>query len=143
METLDNSTFDKSGAVTEVAFESMRTTVPWIKCIAIIGFVLLGFMVISTLYQVVTAFAYIRYTGWTYLIYLVVGTAVFFLNLALFKYGNNLAHFTRSKQSFDLELALQNQKTFFIISTILLIVYILVIIIFVIWSMSMNSYSRF
>jgi hypothetical protein len=143
METIDNSTFEKSGAVSDVAFESMRSTIPWIKFIAITGFILLGFGVISTLYQIATSYGYMRYMGWTYVIYLVLGAVFFFLNLFLFQYANNLAHFTRSKQSFDLELALEKQKTFYIISAILLIVYILVVIIALIWAMSQPSYSRF
>lgn len=140
MDTLDNSAFDKSGGVSDNALQTLRTTIPWMKFISITGFVVLAFMVVGVLYQLSNSFGYIRYTGLIYIVYFVVGVIIFFLNLFLFQYANNLAHYTRSKQSFDLELALQKQKTLYIVTGVLLIVYILFVVITVLWSLAYRGF---
>ena len=140
MDTLDSTSFDKTGGITENALQTIRTTVPWMKFISITGFVMLAFMTFSVLYQMANSFGYIRYTGLIYIFYFIVGTVIFFLNLFLFQYANNLGHYTRSKLSFDLELALQKQKTLYIVTGVLLIVYILFLGITILWSMANRGY---
>jgi hypothetical protein len=127
METLDNQSFsDKNGTVSDGALELLRRTIPWMKFVAIMGFIASGAYVIRALVEGGNAY---RGGGAVIAAGLITGVLIFFPNLFLFQYASNLSYFVDSRQPFDLEMAFARQRTLYLYTGILFIVVIALVII--------------
>jgi hypothetical protein len=126
MDTLDNQSFnDKNSGLTPAALETIRTTVPWMKFIAIMGFIFIGFVVIGAFMSGATGTDKGMVQMLTNLVAAVLG---FFPTLFLFQYANNLSYFLESKQSFDMEQAMLKQKNYYIFAGVIMILAIVLIL---------------
>ena len=131
MDTLDNQSFnDKSSGLSPVAMETIRTTIPWMKFIAIMGFIFIGFVVIGAFMSGATGTDKGMVQMLTNLVAAVLG---FFPSLFLFQYANNLSYYLESKQALDMEQAVLKQKNYYIflgVITILGIVLVLLVFLY-------------
>ena len=136
METIDNQAFnEKNTNISTLAIEIIRSTVPWMKFIAIMGFIILGFLVISAVMQGTSN----RYDSGVYMVvYLIVAIVGIFPNMFLFQYASNLSYFIESGQQADLEYALAKQKSMYVFCGVLMIIYIVFVLLALLYLFSIR-----
>ena len=122
METIDNQSFsEKNSGMTEQTMQTIRTTIPWMKFISITGFIMIGFILIAAFMNGASGSS----RGMEQmLVNLITAVLCFFPNFFLFQYAANLTYFVDSKQSVDMEYAMLKQKTLYVFSGILVIIFL-------------------
>ncbi len=121
---------ENAPVVTPAAFDYLRQASPWIKFIAILGFIGLGIMVIMSIVMLVSAPMIGAFIAPMYLILAVI---MFFPLYYLIKYSNHLKDFSFNRDSTILEKAFDFQKKFWKFYGIVTIIsFVLAIIFFII-----------
>jgi hypothetical protein len=102
--------------VTDNMIDSLRSTKPWTKLLAILGFVSVGLMVLfgTALMFFSNMFAHQRSGPSTIMgfIYILLSVLYFMPAFYLFKYSSSLGNFLKNNGPTDLESALSHQKSF-------------------------------
>lgn len=129
-----NLGFDKS--YTPQSIEHMRSTVPWMKFVAIIGFIFSGLMAIGSLgiFAQSSSRYYSRLNELFIVlgfVYLIMAVAILIINIFLFRYAMNLGTFVNYGDNLSQENAFKFQKNFFLMWGICLIISIAMMIIYI------------
>ncbi len=123
---------NNEAVLTNLAIKNLQGSVPWMKFLSVMGFILTGIMALSSVFMLVfgssmpTAGGFMLIYG---IIYLVLTVIFFFINFYLFRYASNVSGFYFTKDSLQLEKAFKMQKIYWTIKGVLLIVYLALIII--------------
>jgi len=96
--------------------DSLRTTKPWAKFLAILGFVGVGFMILFGIAFIIFANMFSQqqnspppFMGFFYILFSVL---YFVPAFYLYKYSSSIGDFLKSNGAIDLESALSHQKSF-------------------------------
>jgi hypothetical protein len=102
--------------VTGSMIDSLRTTKPWAKFLAILGFVGVGFMILFGVAFIIFANMFSQqkdgpppFMGFFYILFSVL---YFVPAFYLYKYSSSIGSFLKSNGAIDLESALSHQKSF-------------------------------
>ena len=105
--------------VTSSMIESLRATKPWALLLAILGFISIGFMVLSSLPMFIgSCFMPSHQPGMPFplfflaLVYLLMGLVYFFPSYFLLKYATSIGRFLGGGGQLSMEQALAYQKSF-------------------------------
>ncbi len=119
MDALDNQ---ESTNVSSLGVSYMKSTIPWMKFIAIVFLVFGGLMVIGTLIMLFS----VPIAG---LLYLIPTVIIVYTNILLLGMGNSLSSFTSFSNGASLDEFFQKTRNYFMIWGILLALYILLFIV--------------
>ena len=125
----DEEKTDSDAILSRFAIETLNKTVPWIKFLSIMGFILCGFMVIFALVLLLSGGIYGKTYGAgmgssVFLVYLVLAIVIYFPNSYLYHYAGNLRKFFNSKDASTLETAFKLQKQYWMFMGVLVIIYL-------------------
>jgi hypothetical protein len=120
------STDQPQAQISPVALASLKSTVPWMRFLAILGMVITGFMVLGGL----VAMAKMPFGFIVFLFYLIIAAIVFFPQLYLLQYANSIKGFLESNNTTLLERAFEKQKSYWMYLGILLIIYLAIVVLF-------------
>lgn len=95
----------EAGLVTAEVLRSMRETRPWVRFLAVMGFIGSGLAVLGGLGMMTTV-------GWMGLIYLLMAALYFFPSLYLHRYAGSISALVANPMTVTLEDALRHQKSF-------------------------------
>jgi hypothetical protein len=99
--------------VTESMINSMRSTKPWTKLLAILGFVGVGLMVLIGAAFVVFGNMFPQQNGAVAGVFYILFSVLYFMpSLYLYKFSSSIGNFLKSNGALDLESALSHQKSF-------------------------------
>jgi hypothetical protein len=105
--------------MTSSMIESLRATKPWTQLLAILGFISVGFLVLSSFRLIIGAFFMPDHgSGLPFplfflaLFYLLMGVIYFFPSYFLLKYATSIGRFLRGGGQLSMEQALAYQKSF-------------------------------
>lgn len=112
------------GDYTETMAIYLKQTRPWVRFISVLGFIGVGFMVIASIVMIISGgsnlgFAYGLLMG---VVYLAMAVLYLFPVLHLSRYASSISRFLESARTVDMEAALKDQKAFWKLSGILVIV---------------------
>ena len=118
--------------------ESLRSTRPWVNFLAVLGFIGCGLMVLGGLFiTMVGASTGLHRSGmgippYLGILYLFVGAIYFMPSYYLLKYGGAIGRFLRTGAVWDMEAALESQKSFWrfvgIFTLVMLCLYALLLV---------------
>jgi len=119
-----------AGNLTEVMIRYLRETSPWLKFIAIMGFISCGFFALyGVIFLIISIAASGLMTGfenipfWLFTPLMIAGAALYFFpSLFLFNFGSKINKYHFSNSDEDLELAFKNNKSFWKFTGLLLII---------------------
>ncbi len=128
---MDENTLAGSVIVTGSMIESMRSTKPWTMLISILGFVMVGFMVLfgagftffAGMFMPQQQSAPASIMG---VLYILLSAVYFVPALYLYRYSSAIARFLANNGANDLESALAHQKSFWKFSGIMTLISIVV-----------------
>jgi hypothetical protein len=112
--------------ISSVALAHLKSAVPWMRLVAIVGFVMTGFLVLGGVAILVTM--PLGFIG--FIAYLIGGIISFFPQLFLLQYANRIQGYIRSNNAILLERAFERQKSFWMYLGILAIIYLAIIVLF-------------
>jgi amino acid transporter len=110
--------------VTDSMIDSLRSTKPWTKLLAILGFVGVGIMILCAALMFFSNMLPSQkgaapFVGFVYILF----AALYFMPaFYLFKYSSSIGNFLESNGQTDLESALSNQKSFWKFAGILALI---------------------
>lgn len=145
---VQETTVEANPLLTQAAVESWRSSVPWIKFISIVGFIMCGFMLLAAIGMLAAG----SYAGglagagmgiFLMFFYLIYAVIYFIPNLYLYHYANKIMAFYRTADSLTLEQAFGIHKRFWSYIGVLLIItialFIIFILVFTLTHLSMNE----
>ena len=112
---LDNTQNMESGEITPNMKESMRGTAPWMKFLGVL------FMVLGGIYGIFALIALFASPG-AGIIALAVTALYIYMGYLMFKSGSDYSSFVNTSNTSTLESSLKNQKNYWMIMGILMIV---------------------
>lgn len=115
-------------SVTELTVEMLRQTKPWVQLIGVLSLVGAGFMALGAVSMLAMAAVGPRGSGFSGaigLVYLPFAALYIYPGIKLWKYGSAINRLMMSRDQGDLELALEQQKSFWKFSGISLIVLVI------------------
>ncbi len=124
----DSTSSSTSFQSTEAMLKSLKQTRPWARLIAVIGFISLAFMVISSLVNIL-AIGKITEKGIFVMVsglYLVIGLLYFFPSYYLYKYASSITRLLDGGGAVEMETALSYQKSFWKFTGILVLLSVVV-----------------
>jgi hypothetical protein len=133
METLDNGAISAQVQFSPKALSDLSSTTPWMKFLAILGFIVTGFMLLASLgifamaSQLGAAFAGIG------IFYLLFSGLYGYLSLLLFQQASNIRSYLVVNDIFTMETYFAKQKTFWMIIGIMVLVSIIFTIVFLVF----------
>ena len=98
----------EAGIVTAEVLRSMRETRPWVRFLAVMGFIGSGLVVLSGLGMLGT----MGPMSWIGLVYLLMAALYFFPALHLHRYAGSISALVANPMTVTLEDALRHQKSF-------------------------------
>jgi hypothetical protein len=120
MNTVDTPA-EKRSALSEAAVRIIYSTIPWMRFMAIMSFIGIGFLLFGAVMLGSSGFDWAIWLMALYFIFAVIG---FFPALYLLQYANNLAYYIQNEQMQELERSLTRQKSYFVYVGSLLIIMI-------------------
>ncbi|PKP34821.1 MAG: hypothetical protein CVT98_10550 [Bacteroidetes bacterium HGW-Bacteroidetes-15] len=130
--------------LSRIAIENLKRTMPWIKFISILGFVLCGLMVLAALAMLIgISSAMGSVAVFASVLYLLVALLMFYVNKYLFDYANGLKSYFLSKNGVDLDVAFDMQRKFWKLVGIITIVYIGLIVLTMILFAAFAAFAPF
>ncbi len=140
METIDQDLNSTSNLITENAIKFLSETVKWSKFLSILGFIMVGFMVIAAIFMG-TMMANLgggdmpngMSSGLITVIYLIMAAIYFFPVYYLFKFSQNLKEAITNASADSYEKAFEYQKSQYkfagIMAIVVLSMYIIIILV--------------
>jgi hypothetical protein len=138
MDTLDNQSFsDKGTGLSALAMETLRNTIPWMRFMAIMGFIGVGFIVIAAFILGATGYE----AGMIAMVAYLIGAVIaFFPAMFIYQYAGNLAYYLESRQMHDLEIALGKQKNYYVYVGVIIIIYLALIVIGLVFNLGRSGF---
>ncbi len=127
MKPLDEEAFSERKSVNEYGLQQVRETVPWIRFVAITAFLTCLLFVAGVIF--VIAMMPVEVSPVAIVFYGLQLGVIFLVSFTLWQYARHLDHFTQKNRAHDLELAFAKQKIFWMISGILLIMFVVIMIV--------------
>lgn len=133
------NTESKNDGITSNTRIYLGETRPWVRFLAILGFISSGLMVLAAFFMTIVpsnaVFQQSEYAQMKLLaivLYLIFGGVGFLLSNLLYQYSKSIGDYLSSDSPYDLEEAIEKQKTFWkingTIAAIILVLYLLLII---------------
>jgi hypothetical protein len=131
MSTLDDSTIaSNNNEISDIAINHLSGSAPWMKFIAILGFIGSGFMIIGALMVIGQGAGTMPNAALIGVIYLVGGGAYGYVSVLLWQWANYISSFVLTRDPRRLEAAFAKQKTWWMVVGVLTIVGIVLGIVF-------------
>lgn len=121
-------------SVTAALYESMRGTKPWVRFLAVLGFIGSGLMVLGGFFMLIggglmavsdkQAMPFAGFPVVIALVYLVMGAIYLYPAVRLWAYGTRIGEMLASQSMHDLEAAIESQRRFWRVVGIYVIVLI-------------------
>jgi hypothetical protein len=140
METIDQDLNPTSNLITENAIKFLSETVKWSKFLSVLGFIMVGFMVIAALFMGTmnanlggVGMKDVMSSGLITVLYLILAAIYFFPVYYLFKFSQNLKEAISNESADSYEKAFEYQKSQYkfagIMAIIVLSIYVIVFLV--------------
>jgi len=128
MQTLDDATVATGSELTPQAVNDLKGSTPWMKFMAILGFIGAAFTLIGAL-MMLAAGSQVQGGAILAVLYIVFAGVYFYVSYLLLQWSNSLSGFVTSRSPSQLEAAAAKQKSFWMtVGVITIVGFVLVII---------------
>lgn len=125
---LDDNLFDSEHKISSIAFQELKATVPWMKLTSIVGLILSSTFLLFGIYLTTVKFG-LTELGTQAIIYSIAALVLGFTFFYLLHYAIQLGQYVKAPDPHLLESAMEKQKVFWIIFTILVTILTIMILI--------------
>lgn len=133
MDLLDDKNAAQSASneqiLTNIAIEHLRATAPWMLFAGIVGIVLASIIILYSVIILIQIMPYVSIIGFGTILMLVLtyagaGGVYLYISILLVQYATKLKQFSESVSSATLELAFNQQRKYWMVYGIILIVFL-------------------
>jgi Tfp pilus assembly major pilin PilA len=135
--------------ITDNMISSMRSTKPWVRFLAIVGFIGIAFMVILGLLMLIFGGTLFPNKGNPYysiimgIFYLISSILYLMPVIYIFKYSSAIGRFLNNKKAFEMESALSCQKSFWKFAGMLCLIMFIIAIIGIIAAIAIPQFNTY